>query len=288
MKISLSSPFAMITMITFFFFSKAAAAAGITVVPEKDQKADGLTRGLKKNKAPKSDIEKRCEKKKVKKEYKQLCAIKALYDGITNLDKASKLGGWFVGEGPYDPCAGWTGITCVNGNVTAIGLSGRGLTGTIAKELGNLSSLWYLGLDNNDLTGKIPKELGQLSNLKFLYLDFNALTGNIPTELGQLSNLQHLYLPNNDLTGKIPKELGKLSSLEVLALGDNNLIGTIPTELGKLSSLEVLYLDGNALTGTMPAQICARRDDAVPPGSLFLLWADCASEVTCDCCTVCF
>ena len=77
--------------------------------------------------------------------------------------------------------------------VTELELSGRGLTGAIPHELGQLSQLQYLSLHlccNQLQSGAIPAELGQLSQLRVLVLENNRLSGKIPYELGQLSQLQ--------------------------------------------------------------------------------------------------
>ena len=142
-----------------------------------------------------------------------------------------------------------------------------GLTGSIPRELGNLSSLRHLNLGGNQLTGAIPTELGNLSSLQGLHLWNNQLTGAIPPELGNLSNLTELQLGGNrqylsetgtyegGLTGSIPPELGNLSNLTELGLSSNQLTGAIPTELGNLSSLQWLHLQINQLTGTIPTEL---------------------------------
>ena len=63
-----------------------------------------------------------------------------------------------------------------------------------------------LQLSFNDLTGSIPRELGNLTSLTELSLRFNGLTGPIPRELGNLTSLTQLHLSQltgNGLTGPI-------------------------------------------------------------------------------------
>lgn len=121
-------------------------------------------------------------------------------------------------EYPWDlhqPVYSWAGLrTDINGRVTEIFLSYRGLTGAIPKELGQLTSLMYIQLHNNKLTGPIPKELGQLSNLILLQLHNNELTGSIPKELGQLTNLTRLHLQNNQLSGCFDENLMPLCDID--------------------------------------------------------------------------
>ena len=151
----------------------------------------------------------------------------------------------------------WTGIT-VGGSplrVTKLGLTNRGLNGTVPPSLGQLTKLAVLNLSANALTGAIPAELGDLTGLEWLWLYTNRLTGSIPTELGGLTNLRQLYLSSNLLDGPIPAQLGDLSSLERLSLHDNQLTGSIPTELGGLMNLRHLYLGNNLLDGSIPTQL---------------------------------
>ena len=61
------------------------------------------------------------------------------------------------------PIADWEGVTVGNSRVWSIILEGKGLTGSIPTELGNLTILTTLYLDNNQLTGSIPTELGNLA-----------------------------------------------------------------------------------------------------------------------------
>ena len=103
--------------------------------------------------------------------------------------------------------ASWNGVTVSGGRVTQIRLISESLAGSIAKELGNLSSLTALRLASNSLTGSIPGELANLSNLRTLRLDGNRLTGSILAGLGNLSHLSVLWLYDNRLTGCVPVAL---------------------------------------------------------------------------------
>jgi len=176
------------------------------------------------------------------------------------------------------PCS-WTGVTCTEGNVTAINLPKNQLHGSLPAELENLPNLTELVLTNNQLEGYIPTELtnlnklkkllmfgnqlsgvilpklGNLSDLEQLNLGKNQFTGSIPAELANLTNLKSLNLAQNQLTGTIPTELGNLSNLISLILSNNEITGNIPTELRELSKLEILRLSSNQLSGTIPASL---------------------------------
>ena len=157
------------------------------------------------------------------------------------------------------PLGDWHGVdTDAQVRVTRLQLGFNDLTGSIPRELGNLTSLTELSLRFNGLTGPIPRELGNLTSLTRLQLSqstSNGLTGPIPTEFGNLTRLAGLELEGNALTGPVPSELGNLARLTELVLSGNALTGPIPTELGNLTSLTGLELDGNALTGPVPPEL---------------------------------
>ena len=164
--------------------------------------------------------------------------VKVLLSWRARSDVLAKL--WPVDENPFS----WKGVSFEGGRVTKLWLDDNQLSGSIPKELGQLSALTDLQLNDNQLSGSIPKELGQLSALKDLRLHKNQLSGSIPKELGQLSAVTLLWLNNNQLSGSIPKELGQLASLQKLWLNNNQLSGSIPKELGQLASLQKLWLYG--------------------------------------------
>ena len=128
------------------------------------------------------------------------------------------------------PLGEWHGITTGdNGRVVRIrfgcwvGHPENNLSGTIPRELGNLSDLQELSLcDNPSLTGVVPAELGNLSNLRRLDFDENQLTGAIPHELGNLTNLRSLDFYGNRLSGTLPQSLTNLVDLHFFQFGDND------------------------------------------------------------------
>ena len=91
-------------------------------------------------------------------------ALIALYNAWGEPDN---LANWLSRE----PISEWEGVTVdVNGRVVALNLQGKGLTGEIPVELGNLTSLETLNLFDNYLTGEIPAELGSFTSLRVLSL----------------------------------------------------------------------------------------------------------------------
>ncbi|KAL5822652.1 hypothetical protein ACOSQ4_020552 [Xanthoceras sorbifolium] len=95
-----------------------------------------------------------------------------------------------------DPCApqaySWDGLKCsYNGydppRIISLNLSSSGLTGNIAPDLVNLTSMENLNLSHNSLTGPVPGFLAKLPSLRVLNLTGNNLTGSIPNELVERS-----------------------------------------------------------------------------------------------------
>ncbi|KAK2654562.1 hypothetical protein Ddye_014418 [Dipteronia dyeriana] len=91
-----------------------------------------------------------------------------------------------------DPCApreySWDGLKCsYNGydppRIVSLNLSSSGLTGNIAPDLVNLTSIQNLDLSNNNLNGSLPEFLTKLPHLMVLNLTGNNLTGSLPDEL---------------------------------------------------------------------------------------------------------
>ncbi|KAL3682366.1 hypothetical protein R1sor_000388 [Riccia sorocarpa] len=165
--------------------------------------------------------------------------------------------------------------------VTSIYLGATGLTGTIPRELGLLSSLHTLWLRENYLKGAIPLEIGNSASLSVLVLDRNSLNSTIPPSLWNLcptlsileldsndlegeipmpanpwtqcSDLRELRLHNNRLSGEIPAFLGDFTALYAVDLSNNSFSGSIPSQLSKLSNLTTLNVANNNLSGTIPS-----------------------------------
>jgi len=157
------------------------------------------------------------------------------------------------------PCT-WPGITCQNGHVTELQISGLHVYGNIPPQLANLTELKTLDLSNNGLTHGVPPELGSLSKLQTLNLSGSFYESWVmPPELGNLTSLETLDLYNGYVRGLIPTELGQLSALKTLNLSANGQIdSTIPSSLGSLSKLETLNLAYNTgLKGAIPPQLAS-------------------------------
>lgn len=153
-----------------------------------------------------------------------------------------------------DPCLAWDGVTCSQSHVVELNLSGKGLHGTLPKEVGFLSFLKVLDLSNNDINGIIPDEITNLTNLQTLILHNSGLSGVLPSGIQQLSLLENMYLGNCSFTGPIPP-LGKLINLKHLTMWGNDLNCTMPADIGNLSNLEYLNFHDSKMYGELPPEL---------------------------------
>ncbi|KAG2689296.1 hypothetical protein I3760_09G133100 [Carya illinoinensis] len=132
-----------------------------------------------------------------------------------------------------------------------VSLLGNRLSGSIPKELGNLSSLKYLNLEANQFSGTVPSELGKLVNLETLMLSSNNLSGNLPKELVGLKNLTDFRINDNILNGMIPDFIQNWNNLERLEMLASGLEGPIPSSISVLEKLKDLRITD--ISGTIQA-----------------------------------
>ncbi|XP_024996650.1 probable LRR receptor-like serine/threonine-protein kinase At1g63430 [Cynara cardunculus var. scolymus] len=199
----------------------------------------------------------------------QVHSLSMFKEGIFD-DPLSVLSSWNALDS--DPC-NWVGVSCSGDQVTKLNISGSSITGFIARELFQLSSLQELILHGNKLIGSIPKEIGSLKDLKILDLGMNQISGPIPHEIGNLVSIVIINLQSNGLIGQLPSELGNLKNLRELRLDRNKLRGSVPganasdfvsnmqgmyasnaTRLGfcRSASLKVADFSYNFLSGSIP------------------------------------
>jgi Leucine-rich repeat (LRR) protein len=142
----------------------------------------------------------------------------------------------------------WKGITCQDGHVTQIDLSGNKLRGTIPESMGYyFSKLSSLNLAYNRLSGSIPSSLGHLSQLQTLALNNNQFNGSIPSSIGNIKPLETLNLNDNQLSGFIPKSLEKLQKLQRFDISNNQFTGMFPAFLNNLNQPVSFDLSGNQI-----------------------------------------
>ncbi|KAG6429067.1 hypothetical protein SASPL_107106 [Salvia splendens] len=113
-----------------------------------------------------------------------------------------------------------------------------------------------LQLPSANLSGTLPREIGQLTNLRSLYLSTNALSGPIPLELGYSTSLSDLDLSHNLLKGSLPASVWNLCDrLVSLRLHGNALSGSIPDPAlpdATCKNLQFLDFGENVFSGSFP------------------------------------
>ncbi|TPX64808.1 hypothetical protein CcCBS67573_g08303 [Chytriomyces confervae] len=151
-------------------------------------------------------------------------------------------------------CCDVTGITCVNGRVTAIDASSvrRSVSGSLPENIGALTELTSLRLPYQTITGFIPESIGLLTKLSTIDLGANLLKGPLPSSIANLTTLENLSLGGNTFNSKLPEKLP--SSLTTLDIRDGGMLGTIPDYSNLVSSVSI-SLDVNQLEGRLPAYL---------------------------------
>ncbi|CAG7872164.1 unnamed protein product [Brassica rapa] len=185
------------------------------------------------------------------------------------------------------PCD-WSGITCVDGNVTGISFYNQNFTATVPTNicdfpnlealdlsfnlfsgefptvLYNCTKLRHLDLSQNNFNGSLPADIDRLSpQLEILDLSANGFSGDIPKTIGMFSKLTVLNLYMSEYDGTFPSEIGDLSELQELRLAYNDkfLPAEIPAEFGKLTKLKFLWFSEMNLIGEIPAVVFANMTD---------------------------
>ncbi|XWS27389.1 hypothetical protein CRYUN_Cryun26dG0111000 [Craigia yunnanensis] len=137
-----------------------------------------------------------------------------------------------------------------------IDLSRNFLNGTIPPEWGSML-LVNISLLGNRLTGSIPKELGNISTLISLSAEFNQLSGALPPELGNLPHIERILLSSNNFTGEVPETFAMLTTLKDFRISDNHFTGKIPNFIQNWTKLEKLAIQASGLIGPIPSSISA-------------------------------
>eukprot|EP00588_Corethron_pennatum_P007214 CAMPEP_0194298344 /NCGR_PEP_ID=MMETSP0169-20130528/60114_1 /TAXON_ID=218684 /ORGANISM="Corethron pennatum, Strain L29A3" /LENGTH=511 /DNA_ID=CAMNT_0039048321 /DNA_START=218 /DNA_END=1750 /DNA_ORIENTATION=+ len=140
----------------------------------------------------------------------------------------------------------WPGVTCKNGKVISIKISGKKKYGSCCGEnkppLPNKSCI---------LKGVIPSQIKYLKNLEELSLDNHLIKGPIPP-IGELDKLKILQLSLNNMDGTLPQDLYSLENLEILDINDNNFMGTISYDIENMKALELVSVYNNKFEGEIP------------------------------------
>ncbi|KAM2984019.1 hypothetical protein FF2_009878 [Malus domestica] len=103
-------------------------------------------------------------------------------------------------------CCSWAGLSCSDGRVVGLDISGEFISGNIgnSSSLFDLKHLQSLNLADNEVGygSQIPSAIGKLTNLSYLNLSNTAYSGQIPIEISHLARLEILdlstfYFPGN-------------------------------------------------------------------------------------------
>ncbi|KAA8516650.1 hypothetical protein F0562_016844 [Nyssa sinensis] len=170
------------------------------------------------------------------------------------------LSNWTLPTTGGDACtAGWRGVFCSDGRVTALYLPSLDLRGPI-DSLSSLHKLRVLDLHGNRLNGTIDS-ITNCSKLKLLYLSGNDFSGEIPPRIASLTWLLRLDLSNNNIKGPIPNGISNLTLLLTLRLQNNELSGPIPQSFDSLWQLKELNLSNNEFYGHLPEILLRKFGD---------------------------
>ncbi|KAA8550657.1 hypothetical protein F0562_002341 [Nyssa sinensis] len=138
-------------------------------------------------------------------------------------------------------------------------LPSAGLSGTLPRELGELSTLQSLYLSVNTLSGTIPLELGYSSSLSDIDLGNNLLNGSLPTSIWNLCDrLVSLRLHSNSLSGSLPEPAlpnATCKNLQFLDFGHNMFSGDFPDFITRFHGLRELDLGNNMFSGSISESI---------------------------------
>ncbi|GJN26456.1 hypothetical protein PR202_gb14387 [Eleusine coracana subsp. coracana] len=142
-------------------------------------------------------------------------------------------------------------------HVTKLTLGTNALTGSVPKELGNLTNLVLLGFGSNNLNGSLPSELGDLVKLKHCPLPATL------SNLVQLTNLRIGDIVNGSSSLEF---ISNMTSLSTLFLGNNSLSRSLPSSIGP--SLKNLDFSYNQLSGNFHSWITLNNMQLVLPSGL--------------------
>ncbi|KAL2933063.1 putative kinase-like protein TMKL1 [Bienertia sinuspersici] len=150
-------------------------------------------------------------------------------------------------------------------HLSSLQLPSANLSGSVPRELAELSALQTLYLSVNSLSQNVPLELGYSSSLTDVDLGQNLLTGSLSPSIWNLCDrLVSLRLHGNSLSGTLPAPAlpnSTCDKLKVLDLGDNKFSGVFPDFVTRFSNVETLDLSHNLFTGVIPDGIAQLKLD---------------------------
>ncbi|PRP81707.1 leucine-rich repeat receptor protein kinase EXS-like, partial [Planoprotostelium fungivorum] len=147
---------------------------------------------------------------------------------------------YYRGQNPCDS-TDFLGVTCSNGIVTGLSLTGKSLNGTLSPSIGNLTP---------SLSAK--SVAGSLTNLTSLSIYSTQLNGHIPSTIGQLQSLTYLKLSNSMFSGPLPSSMGNLTNLRTLDLSNNTGLNGSINVLQGCTNLTSIGTNLNSFSGEIP------------------------------------
>jgi hypothetical protein len=107
---------------------------------------------------------------------------------------------------------------------------GNYISGTIPKEIGELTDLVTLKMGRNPITGTLPA-ITTLKKVVQFNCNFCALHGEFPDIFGELPSLEITYWDGNGFSGSLPPSIGLAKKLTRLSFNINNFTGPIPESI---------------------------------------------------------
>ncbi|KAL5550521.1 hypothetical protein UlMin_000697 [Ulmus minor] len=169
--------------------------------------------------------------------HQQFLLLQLKNELLPNAPQSTKLPKWSQNS----DCCSWEGVTCKEGHVTGLDLSGQWIISAEIENstLFNLQSLESLDLSDNNFNSTIPARIGNLTTLSYLNLSTAGFMGQIPIDISHLTSLITLDLSSNWYGAIFEKpNLLKLEKPSLFMLIHN------------LTKLEEIYLDGVNLSST--------------------------------------
>ncbi|KAL8139111.1 hypothetical protein V2J09_005112 [Rumex salicifolius] len=162
----------------------------------------------------------------------------------------------------------WSNLTLYKDtalHIQSLQLPSANLSGSLPREIGELSALQTLYLSFNNLSGSVPLELGYTSSLSDVDLGHNLLSGSFSSSIWNLCDrLVALRFHGNFLSGSLPEPAlpnTTCDNLKVLDLGDNRFSGGFPEFVTRFRNIQQLDLSHNLLIGAIPASISELKAD---------------------------
>jgi hypothetical protein len=154
---------------------------------------------------------------------------------------------WVAGS---ETCV-WRGVTCTDGHVTSIDLSGEGLLGSIPPGGWDLPpSLETLSLSSNSIAGSLTEDWASSlpGGLEQLSLDDTVVSG-LPAHWSLPEKLGYLSIQNTPIHSTLPANWTFGPELRWVSLANANITGTIPQQWSLPPAAANIILQGNELEG---------------------------------------